>query len=42
VEVEPSPIFQREGYDVVVPRSIDFTDAILGGTIRRACMHGQF
>ena len=34
VEVEPSPIFQRDGYDVVVPRTIDFTDAILGSTLR--------
>lgn len=36
VEVEPSPIFQRDGYDVVVPRTIDFTDAILGTTMRWA------
>ena len=34
VEVEPSPIFQRDGYDVVVPRTIDFTDAILGTSLR--------
>ena len=37
VEVEASPIFERHGYDVVVPRTIDFLDAILGGTIRCAC-----
>jgi DnaJ-class molecular chaperone len=34
VEVEPSPIFQREGNDVVVPRTIDFVDAILGAPLR--------
>ena len=35
VEVEPSPVFQRDGYDVVVPRTIDFTDAILGTNLRQ-------
>lgn len=36
VDVEPSPIFQREGNDVIVPRTIDFVDAILGGPLRQA------
>lgn len=39
VEVEPSPIFQREGNDVSVSRSIDFTDAILGRDLRCSPSH---
>ena len=38
VEVEPSPIFQRDGNDVSVPRTIDFVDAILGRDLR--CVPG--
>lgn len=42
VEVEPSPIFQREGNDVSVSRSIDFTDAILGRDLRCSPSHFSF
>ncbi|EIE26272.1 DnaJ-domain-containing protein, partial [Coccomyxa subellipsoidea C-169] len=41
VEVEPSPIFQREGNDVSVQRSIDFTDAILGRDLRVPTLEGE-
>ncbi|KAK9916413.1 hypothetical protein WJX75_002286 [Coccomyxa subellipsoidea] len=41
VEVEPSPIFQREGNDVSVSRSIDFTDAILGRDLRVPTLEGE-
>ncbi len=33
VSVLPSPIFQRDGYDVIVEKEIPFTLASLGGTV---------
>ena len=36
VEVEPSDVFQRNGNDVSVSRTIDFVDAILGRDLRCA------
>lgn len=32
-EIKPSPVFKREGYDVIVNHEIPFTLAILGGDI---------
>ncbi|CAL8466525.1 g6061 [Coccomyxa elongata] len=41
VEVEPSPIFQRDGNDVSVSRTIDFVDAILGRDLRVPTLEGE-
>ncbi|BDA41183.1 Chaperone protein DnaJ [Coccomyxa sp. Obi] len=41
VEVEPSPIFQRDGNDVSVSRTIDFVDAILGSDLRVPTLEGE-
>ena len=34
IEVEPHPVFERDGLDVHIQAKVDFTDAILGGNIR--------
>lgn len=41
VSVIPSPIFQRDGYDVIVEKEISFTLATLGGTVKVPTVDGD-
>ncbi|KAK9861886.1 hypothetical protein WJX84_010417 [Apatococcus fuscideae] len=41
IEVEPHPVFERDGLDVHIQAKVDFTDAILGGTIRVPTLTGE-
>ncbi len=38
IAVNPSsPVFQREGNDIILPRTIKFMDAILGSSLGQVC-----